>query len=254
MRLMRSMRVEAQAAERCTKRSAGGAVALLAIRGHASAVSSRRRFGVAVAVALGCVQVSAGCKVKDPPPITAAWSDLFERDEPGGNWNETGPGYRISGGALSARGAHNHPLWLRKAIPRDVRIDFDAWSNEARGDIKVEVFGDGTSYDPDGGGYTATGYEVIFGGWYNSKSIIARLDEHGDKQVQRVDVKVVAKQKYHWRIERSGNRLTWFIDDLKTPFLVYDDDAPLEGDGHTHFAINNWETDTYFDNLTIAPL
>ena len=45
--------------------------------------------------------------------------------------------------------------------------------------MKVEVFGDGSSYDPDGGRYTATGYEVIFGGWYDAKSIIARMDEHG---------------------------------------------------------------------------
>jgi hypothetical protein len=145
-------------------------------------------------------------------------------------------------------------LWLRKAIPRNVRIEFDAWSNEERGDLKVELFGDGISFDPDGGGYTASGYEIIFGGWYNSKSIIARLDEHGDQQVQRADVKVIAKQKYHWRLERSGNRLSWFIDDLSKPFLSYDDEAPLDGDGHDHFAINNWETDTYFDNLTITPL
>ncbi len=203
---------------------------------------------VTVAVAAG------GCKVKDPPAIDSAWSDNFERDEVGGNWNPTGSGYRIVSGQLSARGAKNHPLWLRKKIPRDVRVELDAWSNEGRGDIKIEIFGDGTSFDGDGGSYRPSGYEVIFGGWHNSKSIIARLDEHGDDIVQRADVKVVPKQKYRWRIERRGPRLDWYIDDMTRPFLRYDDPAPLSGDGHESFAINNWETDTYFDNLTITPL
>lgn len=206
-----------------------------------------------VAVSLSAAS-GASCKVKDPPPITAPWQDSFERDGLGGNWNATGKGYQVVSGTLSARGAKNHPLWLRRKLPRDVRIDFDTWSNEERGDIKVELFGDGASYDPDGGGYVASGYELIFGGWYNSKSMIARLDEHGHDQVQRVDVKVVPKRKYHWRLERSGLTLRWFIDDLQTPFLIYEDKVPLEGDGHDAFAINNWETDTYFDNLTITPL
>ena len=78
-------------------------------------------------------------------------------------------GYEIANGALSAKGAHNHPLWLRKKLPRDVRIELDCWSNEERGDIKVELFGDGRSFDPDGGAYMATGYELIFGGWFNSQ-------------------------------------------------------------------------------------
>jgi farnesoic acid O-methyltransferase len=195
-----------------------------------------------------------GCKVKDPPPISETWSDSFERSSIGGDYYKSGPGYEVTSDALSAHGAHNHPLWLRKKLPRDVRIDFDAWSNEDRGDIKVEVFGDGHSFDPDGGAYTATGYEVIFGGWFNTKSIIARLDEHGRDVVARMEPKVVAKQHYHWRIERTGKAIRWFVDDLQTPFLSYDDPHPLDGPGHEYFGFNNWETDTWFDNLVITPL
>jgi Farnesoic acid 0-methyl transferase len=212
------------------------------------------KIAIALFLAMSSALTASACKVKDPPPIAQAWSDGFERDDIGGNWRATGAGYRIVDGELSARGAKNHPLWLRKKVPAEVRIEFDAWSNESRGDIKVEVFGDGSSFDPDGGGYVASGYELIFGGWHNSKSMIARLDEHGNDQVQRSDVKVVAKQKYRWRIERSRQRLSWFIDDMTTPFLSYDDPSPLQGDGHDFFAINNWETDTYFDNLIITPL
>jgi hypothetical protein len=194
----------------------------------------------------------AACKVKDPPPVTDVWKDNFERGDIGDDYYVTGKGYDIVGGKLSAHGAHNHPLWLRKKLPRDVRIEFDTWSNEQRGDLKVEVFGDGRSFDPDGGRYTATGYEVIFGGWFNAKSIIARMDEHGKDVVENTTVKVVPKQHYHWTIERIGKKLTWTID--QQPFLVYDDPNPLEANGHEYFGFNNWETDTWFDNLVITPL
>ncbi len=198
---------------------------------------------------------AVGCKVTDPPPITTAFTDQFELGHDlGTNYLATGDGYAIASGALSAHGAHNHPLWLRRKLPHDVRIELDCWSTESRGDIKVEVFGDGHSFDPDGGRYTASGYEVIFGGWYNSKSIIARLDEHGKDIVERKMPKVVPNQRYHWKIERKGGKLTWWIDDLTTPFLVYDDPTPLDGDAHSYFAFNNWETDTWFDNLVVTPI
>src|ERR1051325_4335180 len=151
--------------------------------------------------------VLAACKVREQPPITAPWTWDFDA----GLYDmfyATGDGYRVAHGALSAHGAHNHPLWLRKKLPHDVRIEFEAWSTEPRGDLKIEVFGDGHSYDQDGGRYTATGYELIFGGWYNTKSIIARLDEHGSDMTQRTEPKVAANQHYHWRIERRRDLLT----------------------------------------------
>ncbi|MEZ4367913.1 MAG: hypothetical protein R2939_16780 [Kofleriaceae bacterium] len=210
------------------------------------------KLGLALLAVLGAV----GCRVKDPPPITEAWADLFERDGLGENWLDTsdGRGFRVVDGTLSARGAHNQPLWLRRALPRDVRVEFTAWSNSADGDLKVELFGDGRSYDPDRGAYQSTGYVFIFGGWGNSKSIIARQDEHGDDVVSRTTPKVVRGQKYAWSIERVGKRLTWRLDGAAEPFLQYDDDRPLTGDDHAYFAINNWESDTYFDDLRITPL
>lgn len=198
--------------------------------------------------------VVAACKVKDPPPIAGTFHDTFDREELGPNWNATGTGYRIVNGQLNARGAHNHPLWLKKKLPRNVRIEFDAWSTEKRGDLKVEVFGDGQSYDPDKGGYLATSYVLIFGGWGNSKSMIARLDEHIASNKERRDMKVEPGKHYHWRIERRLGTVTWYIDDMTQPFLVYEDAEPLEGEGHEFFAFNNWETDTWFDNLVITAL
>ncbi len=199
--------------------------------------------------------VATACKVREPPPIDQSYTDGFDRTTLGGDYNRTGPGYRLVDGALSAKGAHNHPLWLAKRLPPgNVQIDFDAWSNSSDGDIKVEVFGDGRSYDPDGNRYLATGYVLAFGGWRNTKSILANRDEHGTAMVSRTTPAVVPGQRYHWRIVRRGQVIEWFIDDMNQPFLRYDDPAPLSGPGHEHFAFANWESDTWFDNLVIRRL
>ncbi len=221
---------------------------------------------------LTLLAVLTACKVRDPAPITETWTETFERTgRPGSDYYVTGAGYALVDGHLSAHGAHNHPMWLRKKLPHDVRIELDCWSTENRGDIKIELFGDGKSYDPDGGAYMATGYEIVFGGWYNQKSIIARLDEHGKDMASRTDVKVVANQHYHWKIERRGTKISWGISSPATPgeaalphgsaesingtpFLEYDDPHPLENANHEYLGFNNWETDTWFDNVVITPL
>jgi hypothetical protein len=197
--------------------------------------------------------VVAGCKVKDPPPVTEKWTDNFGRDDIGGNYYKTGGGYSVNG-ALSTKGGHNHPLWLRKKLPKDVQIDVTAWSNTPDGDIKVELAGDGRSFDPDGGAYTATGYVFIFGGWHNSKSMIVKGNEHGTDMVERVAPKVVLKQHYHFRIVKKAKHLSWFIDDMTTPFLEYEDPHMLTGVGHEYFGFNNWESDAWFDDLVVTPL
>jgi hypothetical protein len=210
--------------------------------------------GLAIAAV---VVASAGCKVKDPPPVTEVWADDFTRSEVGRNYFPTSNNYKIEKGALKTQGGYNHPLWLRKKLPRDVQVDFDAWSNTKDGDIKVELFGDGRSHAANRGAYMASGYVFIMGGWSNRKSIIARRNEHGAAGkdiVQRALPKVVTGRKYHWRIKRQGDRVTWWVDDMEKPFLEYVDQAPLEGPGHEYFAFSNWESDSWFDNLKITPL
>ena len=68
-------------------------------------------------------------------------------------------------------GVKNNPLWLKAKLPENVAVDFDVRSMSPEGDIKCEIFGDGSDH--------ASGYVLIHGGWNNSISIIARLDEHG---------------------------------------------------------------------------
>lgn len=192
-------------------------------------------------------------------------------------WSEGGL-WRVENGQLLSPGVKNNPLWLKAKLPRDVAVEFDARSMSPEGDIKCEIFGDGVDH--------ASGYVLIHGGWNNSLSIISRLDEHGaalpalqneaNRRAQqheaatndlrgsgvyqadtrtRVEAnpyRVELGRTYHWRIERKGARISWFIDGA--PFMQFDDPIPLEGPGHDRFGFSSWEAQLYFDNLKITPL
>ena len=211
---------------------------------------------LAAAILLG----AAACGKKGPdapaerPPITEEWTEDFERGDLGPDWHATSDAFELVNGALHAQGAYNRPLWLRRALPRDAVIELTVWSNSPEGDIKVELYGDGKSFDPDRGSYLSTGYVAVMGGWNNSKSILARQDEHGTAMASRGGPKVEPGTRYRWRFVRQGGQLEWFVDDMEAPFLTWDDPDPLEGPGHRYLAINNWQSDTWFDDLRIAPL
>jgi hypothetical protein len=200
------------------------------------------------------VLVLAACRQPDPPAITAAWSDGFERDRVGGDYVATDNVYQIEKGALTVSRAFNHPLWLRKRLPDNAVIEVDVRSDSAAGDIKVEAWGDGESYARDRGAYTSTGYVFIMGGWSNSKSMIAKGNEHGRDVVERVEPKVEAGRTYHWKIVRKGGHVEWYVDDMTTPFLVLEDASPYAGKGHAYFGFNDWESILTFDNLSVTPL
>lgn len=202
-----------------------------------------------------CVAFSfllAACTPQGDPGIPAdGFRDNFDREQIGDAWEDTGGRYRIQDGKLRVRGAKNKPLWLRRKLPRDVRIEFDVRSDSPEGDIKVELFGDGKSKAVQDS-YTATSYVVIFGGWNNSLNIIARMDEHGKDRAVGPKFPVVPGKTYHMKIERKGNVVTAWADDKMLAKM--DDPEPLYGKGHYHFAFNNWQSDLSFDNLVVEPL
>lgn len=196
--------------------------------------------------------LAGGCRAK-VPQIETPFVDGFDRAELGPMWNDTGGGYELQNAAVHVKGAYNHPLWLRRRLPKNAIFEMDATSNSPSGDIKFEIYGDGESFDPDRRGYVATGYVLIFGGWQNSLSIIARQNEHAEGvKAQRADVRVEPGRTYHFKLTRKDGVIDWQIDGK--PFLTFKDPQPLEGSGNEFFAFNNWDSDVRFDNLSIRPL
>src|SRR4051812_36880126 len=96
--------------------------------------------------------------------------------------------WRVVDGQLVCPGVKQNALWLQAKLPQNVAVEFDARSQSPEGDIKVEIFGDGTDH--------ASGYVLIHGGWNNSLSIIARRDEHGQPLAQlQARAQQLAKEK-----------------------------------------------------------
>ncbi|HUB08253.1 MAG TPA: hypothetical protein VMB50_14700 [Myxococcales bacterium] len=187
------------------------------------------------------------------------FADDFDRAELGGNYGSTGGYWRLVDGELLSPGAHNNPLFLRAVLPDDVRVEFDARSASPDGDIRCEIFANG--YDE------SSGYLLAFGDWNDSVSLIARLDERGVPvgsqlpepipnggrvRVQRTDLHVEQGRRYHWKIERKGMTLSWYLDGELVEQMV--DPEPLRGRGHDRFAFSTWDTDVFYDNLKITPL
>lgn len=208
-------------------------------------------------VAGGCAPIVlalcvGGCTPLGDAAVPAAgYADDFERAALGDDWKRTGGNWSIENGQLRVQGARNRPLWLRRRLPRDVRIEFDVRSTSKDGDIKVEVFGDGESR-ATGASYTATSYVIIFGGWRNTKNVLARMDEHGDDRVVGPPLPVTPDHTYRMKIERRGARIDAWVDDRALVSMT--DGDPLEGPGHDHFAFNDWQSELWFDNLRITPL
>ena len=200
--------------------------------------------------------------VVEQPLLTEAFSDHFERAALGEDYAATSPVWRIEGGRLCAKGAKNRPVWLRRRLPTNARVEFDAVSASTDGDVKVELFGDGRSRARSQAYIDATSYLAIFGGWKNTFHVLARRDEHAPDRLE-LGIEQAASdprarpvephRSYRFKLERlDGRTVHWFVDGVAMFRLV--DPDPLQGDGHEYFAFNDWETPVCFDNLVIYPL
>lgn len=194
--------------------------------------------------------------------IGTGFSDDFERDDLGSDYEALSDVWRITQGWLCGKGAKNRGVWLARRLPTNVRIEFDAAALSEEGDIKVELFGDGRSGATQVSYVDATGYIAIFGGWTNTFHVLARQNEHGtDRKEIRVDSAsddplsrpVQVGQSYHFKFERRrGNMITWSVNGAV--MLEHTDPLPLVGRGHDHFGFNDWAAPVCFDNLEIEPL
>lgn len=225
------------------------------------AASVRSPTGVPPGGAARRLPPSGGEPATDPL-LTAEFTDTFDRPAVGPDWNVTSTAWRIQNGRLCVSGARNHPAWLRRRLPVNARIEFDAAGASPQGDIKAEFWGDGRSAAEAVSYTTATSYLTIFGGWKNSFHVLARINEHAPDRPEIAltddpdDLrahKVEANRTYRFKVVRDdGKTVRWFVDDLE--ILSFTDPSPLSGPGHDHFGFNDWEVPVCFDNLVVTPL
>jgi hypothetical protein len=179
-----------------------------------------------------------------PVSVQLPFKDDFNRDSIGNAYSTTGGFWRLENGQIHSPGVKNNPLWLNASLPANVSIEFDVRSESSDGDVKFEVFGNGRDH--------SSGYVIIFGGWSNSVSVVARLDEHGRDRLENRSIKVERGRTYRFRIERRGGLLRWLADGKL--MMEYDDPKPLLGRGHDRFGFSSWDSDLFFDNLQVESI
>ena len=195
---------------------------------------------------LAVVLLSSSCLPKDARTEARAvpFADAFARYALGDRYRKTGGSWRILDGGLHTMGDHNQPLWLELPLSRNVRVEFTTLSRSPAVDTKIEIFGDGVRHE--------SGYSVIFAGWKNSITTIARKGEHESarKELKRGGE---MNRKYRWTVQRTdGRTLELFIDGEK--LVEYVDPAPLFGPGNDRLAFVSWESEVVYDDLVITPL
>jgi hypothetical protein len=192
-----------------------------------------------------------GCREK-LEPLVSDFNESFDRETLGSDWRDSGGNYRIVNGELASGGARHHPLWLRKKLPSDISVEFDARPSGPNGDVRVIIFGDGKSANPDAEGCQSSGYELVFGGWKNKLSVLCRGDQTGGgHQRARTDWPVISGQTYHCYITRKDGTVAWYINGHD--MMAWEDPNPLSGPGHEAFGFDGGDGDVAFDNLIIGP-
>ena len=203
------------------------------------------------------------CDNASDPTLATPFTDGFDRTDLGeADWRSTSYGaYVIKSGRLCTSKPKNHPLWLRRKLPLNVRVEFEALAQTTGADIKAEVFGDGCAFDADGRDYTATSYVAVLGAHGNTEHWLARLSEHGADLKKTVLVtgndiassRVVVNTSYKVELARTdGKTVTFKVNGQLVH--AFEDASPLTGPGHDHFAFNGWDAPVCFDNLTVTPL
>jgi hypothetical protein len=205
-----------------------------------------------VALASGCAkpQPTKSAKPNAPSPEALAslleggelvFQDDFERESLGKNWACEPDLWRIEEGVLFGKGARNSGCWLTRELPDKVRVELTARSESPDGDLKFEIF----ATKPEHG----AGYICVFGGWKNTTSIIARLDEHGEDRLVAPKKRVDKSKSYRMSAVRTDGTLHWFIDGKH--FASYEDAEPIRG---RHFGLNDWDAPVYFDDIAVYAL
>jgi hypothetical protein len=169
------------------------------------------------------------------------FSDDFSAGALSDAWRAETPAWRVENGALAVKGARNMGCWYTRDLPERVRVEFDATSLSPEGDLKFEIFGTKAQHQ--------AGYVGVFGGWKNSVSIIARLDEHGDDRLESRARKVEKGKRYRFAVVRHDKDLHWFVDGEL--FMTYVDSEPIRG---RSFGFNDWDTPVQFDNVAVYDL
>lgn len=236
-----------------------------ALRSLRPAAALSVALGVLVAVIVG----AAGC---NPPPAAGALSRPskhkltssyaaapFTEQQLADDWRVTSGTWTIVDGRLRGRqldrdleGLDPKPLpfaliWLAKPLPHEFRISYKAEGMRDPRDINAIFCGDGIDL---------SGYDLVLGGWTNTKHQLSWYQEahkFGSRDaLDKVKPGMLRPKPYEITIERSEQHgIVVYLDNEKV--MSDRDDPKIAGDDMRYFALYTWDNDVAFWDLKIEP-
>lgn len=179
---------------------------------------------------------AAEAPAKSPAGPPAGWvlkfSDDFDRDEVGAEWDQVSGDWSAWEGWLAGRGE----ILCARRFAGNQRIEFDCRAKEDACDLS------GLTMVGDGG--LATGYFYGFGSEYNSYS---KLMFEG-QEVQRCEAVIEPGKVHHVVCQVEDGKLTHIVDGQTIQEHVVEN--PLAGDGHEMIGLYAY-TWGQFDNVRV---
>ncbi len=159
-------------------------------------------------------------------------------------WLAAGGECDCQNGELRMHGGKPQVLMLRRAIPGDVRIEFECrQEGSLLNTIGCFISGIESTNPQD---IPCSGYEFKFGGYDNTMNVLMRSDRIVWKEQS---APIVAGKTFKILAERIGNRLRMQVNDRE--IFSYIDPDPLTGADRVAVGVLGWLAETHFARIRV---
>jgi serine/threonine protein kinase len=179
------------------------------------------------------------------------WSVVFEDDFSDPNvesrWEVLGGNWIVKDGTIGLQGGYPQVMYLKQAAAGDVRLECICHSEEeAAGELSCFLSAVPTVPHIQS---CNTGYMFQYGALSSGRLLLARNDRF---VLERTGEHVVGKKTYHLRAERSGARLSFWVNQQ----LQYEwtDPEPLDGYERSLVGLYFWRSNICIHQVRVSQL
>jgi tetratricopeptide (TPR) repeat protein len=214
----------------------------------------RRNPALYITVLLAAIAVIATVilSIRPAPSWELVFEEAFDEGRIGAEWKPLGGLWRVEQSALACRAINNTDgiIMLLLDFPGDVRLEYSCWNAGSPFPGECSAFLCASRER----GFDDT-YYFGFGANNNTRTVIGdRASGGAEFEISNSGVRVTAtdrKSAHRVRVEKSGNHLRIYVDDLSRPTLEITDADPLGGKGHGAVGFYTYSGNVRFDDLKI---